>query len=269
MKITKLVLPVAGLGTRLRPLTLTTPKNLIPVAGRPLLEYALEEAIPAGVKDVVLVVGPEHLAQYDAYLNSARRKYPQFNFYVRIQEDPWGNGHAVLQAADVVGNQPFLVRFCDDVIIGGRPAQKTLADIFNRHQAAAAALLARDPDVSRYGVIGGTLVDQNPRIYRIEKCVEKPGPEEAPSDLIVVGGYAFVPEAMAKLARFARSMRREKDSLLVNEPILEFIAEGKTVLGWEFDGKRLDCGTLAGLKFAEEYLGKTLNSKLQTSNPKP
>ncbi len=272
-------MPVAGLGTRLRPLTLTTPKNLIPVAGKPLLEYALDEAVPAGIKEVVLVISPEHKAQYEEYLVSARQKYPQLNFHIRVQEKPWGHGHAVLQAADVVDDEPFLVRFCDDIIVGGNPVIRTLIRIFEE-RSAPVVLLERVPksEVGRYGVVKAEEIQTNPKIFRISDFVEKPKPEEAPSDLIVIGGYALTPEVMSGLKRLEKNMRRENDSLLLTDPIVEMLkkpvypvrscahafgmspsgtagaATSNGVYGWEFDGKRLDCGTLTGLKAAEEWI---------------
>lgn len=252
-KIGKLILPVAGLGMRLRPLTLSTSKNLIPVGGRPLLEYALEEAVPAGIKDVILVVNPEHRAQYEEYLVSARRKYTLLDFHIRVQEKPWGHGHAVLQAADIVGNEPFMARFCDDVIVGGRPVLRMLAQLFEE-QGAPVALLVRTPDVTRYGVVEGDKVMGKPDLHCLRRIVEKPKLEEAPSDLAIMGGFALSSETIPRLRKLERSMLRENDALLINHALCDMIADNKPVYGWEFDGKRLDCGTLEGLKAAEAYL---------------
>lgn len=266
--ITKLVLPVAGLGTRLRPLTLVTPKNLITVAGRPLLEYVLDEALSVGIKDVILVINPAHFSQYRAYLVSARKKYPKFNFHIRVQENPWGHGHAVLQAADIIKDEPFLVRFCDDIIVSEKPALKILTRVFEEYKSPVLLLeQVSKEEVGRYGVVKAEKVYPDTGVWKISGFVEKPKPEETPSDLIVIGGYALTPEVMAGLKRLEKNMRRENDSLLIYDPILEMLVEGKPVYGREFDGKRLDCGTLAGLKTAEEYLRKlkSQNSKIRIS----
>ncbi|MEK7212104.1 MAG: sugar phosphate nucleotidyltransferase [Patescibacteria group bacterium] len=251
--IKKLVLPVAGLGKRLRPLTLTTPKNLIPLAGKPLVEYALDEAAAAGIQEAILVISPEHREAYEEYIKLASRHYPRIKFHLRVQEKPWGHGHAVLQAADVIQNEPFLVRFCDDVILGGRPTLQTLIKLFNIHQAPV-VLITPDPDISRYGVVSGEKISSDPSVYKINKIIEKPRKEEAPSNLIVVGGYALTPDIMSRLKRLSSSMSKENDALLINDGINELFNEGKYIYGWEFDGKRLDCGTVAGLEEAEKNI---------------
>lgn len=255
--ITKLVLPVAGKGTRLRPLTLTTPKNLISVGGRPLLEYVLDEAVAAEIKEVILVVSPEHQERYAAYLReTAINKYPQLGFHLRLQEKPWGHGHAVLQAADVIAGEPFLVRFCDDLILGEESVLRGLSRIFETYRSPV-LLLARVPEaeICRYGAVAAKEIQTQPRLHRIFRIVEKPKtPEEAPSNLAAVGAYALPPEIIVALKRLAEKMRRKNDALLIYAPILEMLAAGKPVYGWEFNGQRLDCGTLDGLKLAEERL---------------
>ncbi len=252
MKGTKLVLPVAGLGLRLRPLTLTTPKNLIPVNGKPLIEYALEEAVVAGIAEVIVVVGPEHVRNYEEYLARAAKKFP-LRFHLRIQDKPFGHGHALLQAADVLGEEPFAVRFCDDVIINDAPVFPRFVELFEKYQAPV-LLLERVPweRVSRYGVVRSEEIA--PRIHRIKEVVEKPARENAPSNLIIVGGYVLTPDVLKKLKGLEPEMRRENDALLLTDGFGDRFAKGEPVYGWEFPGIRPDCGSLEGLEKAEELL---------------
>lgn len=268
--VTKLVLPVAGLGKRLLPLTKHTPKNLVPVCGRPLLEYVLEEAVESGIRDVILIVNPAHRAKFDQYLHRNSRRFPALRFHVREQATPGGNGHAIVQAHDILRDEPFAVRFCDDVILDKKPVLRSLIDIFKAKRASV-LLLERVPRklVSRFGVVGVTSVRRHGsgvrsaaggRVYQITKIVEKPPSKDAPSNLTIVGGYVLTPAIL-------RNLRRVADTLpvIANDALplavalqIELILHGR-VFGWEFTGMRLDCGTLEKLKKAEEYLGKSHN----------
>jgi UTP--glucose-1-phosphate uridylyltransferase len=262
-KVTKLVLPVAGLGKRLLPLTKHTPKNLIPVNGKPILEYVLEEAVVSGIRDVVLVVNPKHRKDFVAYIKKSGKKFPTLAFHVRVQETPGGNGHAIAQAYDIVGDEPFAVRFCDDVMVGNPPVLKSLIDIFNRHQASI-LLLERVPmkAVSRFGVIGFKKGKQTKQpaffggnIYEITKIVEKPAVKDAPSNLTIVGGYVLTPDIIRNLRMVADTLPIIADDALPLAVALQIqlIVKGK-IYGWEFPGRRLDCGTLEKLREAESAL---------------
>lgn len=254
--VKKLVLPLAGLGKRLRPLTLVTPKNLVELCGKPILEYTLEDAALSGVNDIILVISPDHRVQFDKYLEIARKQFPKLAIHVRFQEIPLGNGHAILQAADLVGEAPFLVRFCDDVIISDKPILKTLAGFFGKYGSPTMLLERVAPEfVSRYGVVATEDLGHEPFLCKIKDVVEKPQKEEAPSNLIIVGGYVLT----AGIVRHLKNLKQTKEFTTKNELWLteafqlELEAGGK-IYGWEFQGKRLDCGTLEGLREAGEYL---------------
>ena len=266
--VTKLVLPVAGLGKRLLPLTKHVPKNLIPVCGRALLEYVLHEAVQSGIRDVILIVNPAHRKKFEEYLRLNRKRFPSLRFHVREQATPGGNGHAIAQAHDLLGNDPFAVRFCDDVIIDKRPVLGSLIEIFKAKRAPV-LLLERVPKklVSRFGVVGITGVKgKRPlvksaiggRVYQITKIVEKPPAKDAPSNLTIVGGYVLTPAILRNLKRVADTLPLIADDALPLAVALqiELILRGR-VFGWEFTGMRLDCGTLEKLKKAEAYLGKS------------
>lgn len=263
-KVTKLVLPIAGLGKRLLPLTKHTPKNLILVNGKPLLEYVLEEAVECGIKDVVLVINPMHQRDFSAYVRKNKKKFPTLTFHTRIQETPGGNGHAITKAFDVVGNEPFAVRFCDDVLMGDPPALRGLLDLFNRYQASV-LLLERVPKkmVSRFGVVGFKKIKGGGpsflggKIYRINKIIEKPPRKEAPSNLTIVGGYVLMPTILRNLKMVADTLPVIADDALPIAVALQIdLIVGEKLYGWEFPGRRLDCGTLQKLQEAESILQK-------------
>ncbi len=261
--IDQLVLPIAGLGKRLLPLTAKTPKNLVTVNGKPLLEYVLEEAVASDIKEVILIVNPRNRKDFAAYLAKNRRRFPSLRFHIRVQETPGGNGHAIAQASDLLGRKPFAVRFCDDVMLGNPPVLRSLIDLFGRlHRDASIVLLERVPmkDVSRFGVIGYRRRNRQPRfrggaVFEVDHIVEKPPRKAAPSNLTVVGGYVLMPEIARNLKLVADTLPAVADDALPLAVALqmELIMKGK-IYGWEFTGRRLDCGTLEKLQKAERVL---------------
>ena len=270
MKITKLVLPVAGLGKRLLPLTKKTPKNLVKVGGRPLVEYVLNEAVASGIKDVILIVNPDHRAQFEQYLRTNGRRFPSLKFHVREQATPGGNGHAIVQAHDLLEGEPFAVRFCDDVLLAEEPVLKTLIGIYKTYRASV-LLLERVPKklVSRFGVVGVRKPKAKKpgspgagkKVYQITKIVEKPAVKDAPSNLTIVGGYVLTPAILRNLKSVADTL-----PVIANDALplavalqIELILHGG-VFGWELQGQRLDCGTLEKLEKAEKILKKRSNN---------
>jgi UTP--glucose-1-phosphate uridylyltransferase len=260
-KITKLVLPVAGMGKRLLPLTKYIPKNLVRVNGKPLIEYVLEEAVDSNIRDIILVISPKHRKHFDSYLRKNKKNFPTLRFHIRIQETPGGNGHAIAQAYDVVGDEPFAVRFCDDVLAGDPPALRSLIEVFNKKKASVILLESIPMSmVSRYGVVGFKKTKKKEmwrggNVYEVTKLVEKPKKKDAPSNLIIVGGYVLTPEVMRNLRMVADTLPIVADDALPVAVALqiEMILKGK-IYGWEFPGRRLDCGTLDKLREAEQVL---------------
>lgn len=261
-RVTKLVLPVAGLGKRLMPLTKKTPKNLLEVNGKPLVEYAFEEAVQSGMKDVILITGPVHKPQFAEYLKKAAKKFPSLRFHVRIQETPAGNGHALISAADLLKNEPFAVRFCDDVLISDSPILGSLLKIFEKHKAAS-MLLERIPksQVHRFGVVGIKSPERmngiKGKIYQVTGVIEKPPTRLAPSNLIVVGGYVLTPTVLRNLIKIAESLpNAAADSIPINVGLQIELITGRKLYGWEFVGKRIDCGTLEKFEKAQDVIKK-------------
>lgn len=251
---------MAGLGKRLRPLTLHKPKALVEVHGEPLLRYALEETRGTDVKHVVCVISPQHRKQFEKYLLGVQPEFPSLTFHIREQKDPFGNGHVVLVAKEVIGNKPFAMRFPDDILLNNPPALQSLIKLYGQVKAPV-LLLERVPkkDVSRYGVvvIKGGKKTEGGTLYKITGVVEKPPVKEAPSSLTIVGGYVLTPEVTKSLERiFAALPHLHDDALLVTAAFEEIIGKGKPFYGWEFPGVRLDCGTIAGFEKAEKFFEK-------------
>lgn len=253
-RVKKLILPVAGLGKRLQPFTLKTPKNLIPVAGKPLVEYALEDAAENGISEVVFVMSPQHRAEFERYAQGAKKRFPKFTFHFRFQDRPFGNGHAVLQAADLIGSEPVAVRYPDDVFSGTSTVLGSLIRCFGKYGNTVVAL-ERIPlgDVSRYGVVAAE-EEVEKRVWKVSKVVEKPTPEEAPSNVIMVGAYVIRREVVDHLLRLAATMPEKDDALLLTDGLIAELHQGKPIYGLEFEGTRLDCGTIEGLAKAESFL---------------
>jgi len=248
-----LVIPAAGLGKRLRPLTFRTPKNLLKLGGKPIVEYAVQEAHDAGIESIVLVVSPRDKGRFEAYVRGAKKRFPGISFYIRTQTKPFGNGHAVLQAGAFISRGPFAVRFPDDVIAGKESALSSLVHIFRKYESPV-LLLKRIPkrDVSRYGVVKVKRATSS--VYRIFDFVEKPPLHEAPSNLVIIGGYVLTPPILRHLKRLSKHMRRVEDGLWLVDAFKSHIASGRPFYGLEFKGKRLDCGSLAGFREAQKYM---------------
>ena len=252
--------PVAGLGTRMLPMTRAVPKEMLPVVDRPLVQYAVEEAVAAGITDLVFVTdrsGPVLEAHFGAApelagkveagpggerLDAARALVPPG---VRLsfvpQGRPLGLGHAVWCAREAVGDAPFAVVLPDDLMVPGCLAD--LVETFRAEGAAGVVAVEEVPlrDTARYGVVdvGGA----SQPVGRIAAIIEKPAPEEAPSNLAVVGRYVFDASIMGLLARTEPGAGGE---IQLTDAIAALAASGGPVLASRFRGERHDCGNRAG-----------------------
>ncbi|MDO8682505.1 MAG: sugar phosphate nucleotidyltransferase, partial [Armatimonadota bacterium] len=212
----------------------------------------------SGIEDVILIINPAHRNDFASYLRGGGKKFP-FRFAIREQSSPGGNGHAVVQAFDLLDG-PVAIRFCDDIIVSEEPVTRSLIELFDS-VGSSALLLERVPQelVSRFGVIKPEKTEipdwKGGRVMKINKIVEKPRLEDAPSNLTIVGGYVLTPRTIANLKAVADVLPViADDALPIAVGIQMELAMGSSVYGWEFDGKRLDCGTLESLKKAEEEL---------------
>ncbi|MEK7187514.1 MAG: sugar phosphate nucleotidyltransferase [Patescibacteria group bacterium] len=250
--ITTLVLPVAGKGVRLLPLTTNTPKALVPVAGKPLILYLIEEAALSGMKDVVLIMSPDMRPRFEEFLKEIQPQFPELIFHIYEQNDPWGHGHALLTAYDFLKGKPFIIRFMDDLIFGKEPVSLSLSKLFDEYKKPIMLLEPVSSErASSYGIVRlGESISST--VHKIVEFIEKP--KDPPSNLSVPGGYVFTPEVLEHLKEAGAEAPQVPDGLLIFEGIHPELRKGGEVLGWQFPGKRFDCGNLEGLAAAEEFL---------------
>jgi len=269
MKIRKAVFPAAGLGTRFLPATKAQPKEMLPLVDKPIIQYVVEEAVAAGLTKIIIVTGRGKNAIEDHFDTSyeleqmlqARRKTDLLEqvraisnminvSYVR-QGETLGLGHAVLMARDLVGDEPFAVMLGDDIIDSPVPCMKQMVEVFERHHGPVIAV-HRVPrsEISSYGVIDGTPVPGDDRVYLIRDLVEKPRAEEAPSDLAIIGRYILTPDIFDCLENTARDEGGEIQ--LTNG--LRALRERQQLYGYRFEGIRHDAGNKLGfLKATVEF----------------
>jgi len=267
--VRKAVFPAAGLGTRFLPATKAQPKEMLPLVDKPIIQYGVEEAVAAGIDNIILVTGrgknaiEDHFdvsVELEAFLE-ARGKKEQLaeirkissliNFaYVR-QREPLGLGHAVLTTRELVGNEPFAVILGDDVIDAKPPAIRQLIDVFEEVGGPVLAVerVARD-QVSSYGVIApDTSAAVGQGVYRVKDLVEKPRQEEAPSDLAILGRYVLTPDLFPILA--ATRSDRTGEIQLTNG--LRELLKSRPIFACEIDGVRHDTGNKLGFLKAVVY----------------
>ncbi|MDO8893105.1 MAG: UTP--glucose-1-phosphate uridylyltransferase GalU [Sulfurimicrobium sp.] len=266
--VTKAVFPVAGLGTRFLPATKASPKEMLTVVDKPLIQYAVEEAIAAGITDMVFITGRNKRAIEDHFdkafemeaeleakgktemLEMIRSVIPSHIncIYIR-QAEALGLGHAVLCAKPVIGNDPFAVILADDLIDAEPPVMKQMVDKFTYYQCSVLGVqnVARE-ETGQYGIVNAQpLSDQ---VFKIDSIVEKPAPDVAPSTLGVVGRYILTPRIFHHLENIPTGAGGE---IQLTDAIAAMLHE-QQVLAYQFDGTRYDCGSKLGyLKATVEY----------------
>lgn len=255
-KIRSAVFPVAGRGTRFLPATKASPKEMLPIVDKPLIQYAVEEAIDAGATKLIFVTGSSKRAIEDHFdadpeLEQALKQSGKDELlksiqgivpagvsciYIR-QGEPLGLGHAVLCARAAVGDEPFFVHLADDLIAGEPPCLTQMATEHARHAGSVIAVeTVPMEDTSSYGIVA---VDASSRITEI---VEKPAPEKAPSNSAVVGRYLLAPEIFDKLETTGRGAGGE---IQLTDAIADLLDESP-VYAYSFSGERFDCGSKLG-----------------------
>jgi UTP--glucose-1-phosphate uridylyltransferase len=262
MSIRKAVFPVAGLGTRFLPATKTVPKELLPVLNKPLIQYASEEALRAGVTELIFVVSRGKMAIRDYYdrahelealladrnksplLDSIRSMKPEgVHCSFVLQPEPRGLGHAVLCAREAVGNEPFAVILPDDLIDDGQRGclVQMTEDFARRGRSLVAVEIVPPADTDKYGIV--TISDGNGAVARMTGIVEKPKPAEAPSNLGVVGRYLFTAGIFEHLERIGAGSGGE---IQLTDAVARMLPE-EEVFAFRFEGTRYDCGSKSGM----------------------
>ena len=260
-KIRKAVLPVAGLGTRFLPATKAIPKEMLPIVDKPLIQYAVEEAINAGIKEFILVTRRDK-GSIEAHFKRADELEQELDAKGKLnlldsinsllcddiswtsvfQPKPLGLGHAVLCARDVVGDEPFAVLLPDDLIDNDdRGCLKQMISVFDRYQCGVIAVEnVPASETDRYGIVNTKLFDAS--IRKITGIVEKPKPEAALSTLAVVGRYILPPAIFTMLEKIGKGAGGE----IQLTDAIAMLLEQEQVLAFEFEGKRYDCGSKLG-----------------------
>jgi UTP--glucose-1-phosphate uridylyltransferase len=275
-KITKAVFPVAGLGTRFLPVTKASPKEMLPIVDKPLIQYAVEEAAAAGVSDMIFITGRNKRAIEDhfdkayeletelalrnktALLEQVQAATPRgINCVYIRQTEALGLGHAVLCAEPVVVDEPFAVLLADDLIDASVPVMKQMVDLAARENASVIGVMNVSPDeTASYGICE---VESEPgagaRIGRLTRIVEKPKPGTSTSTLAVVGRYVLSPRIFHHLRTMPPGAGGE---IQLTDGIARLLKEER-VLAYEFDGRRYDCGSKLG------YLEASVDFGLQHS----
>ncbi|MEH6544420.1 MAG: UTP--glucose-1-phosphate uridylyltransferase GalU [Porticoccaceae bacterium] len=266
--IKKCLFPVAGYGTRFLPATKSMPKEMLTVVNKPLVQYGVEEALAAGLDEICFVTGRGKRAIIDhfdvsyelehqiagsskeAYLTSVRDLIEQGKFASTRQSAMKGLGHAILTGELLVGNQPFGIILADDLCLNDGPGViSQLAEIYRRTGASVIAIQeVGEQDVSKFGVIAGD--EEEPGLYRITDMVEKPEPEDAPSNLAIIGRYVLSPEIFDIL----RETPPGKDGEVQLTDALLTLAKTGKVYAYKFDGKRFDCGSVDGFVEATNHV---------------
>ena len=284
------VFPVAGRGTRFLPVTKASPKEMLPIVDKPLIQYAVDEALSAGADTLIFITGSSKRAIEDHFdsnpdleavlqaqgkqdlLDTLRGILPSWASCVYIRQPaPLGLGHAVLCARPVVGNAPFMVHLADDLIDAKTPCLKQMAEVFEKYQGSVLGVQnVPRQDTDKYGIV--TLEKSvAPRVGKMSHIVEKPKPDKAPTTLAVVGRYLLSGAIFEDLAKIGKGAGGE---IQLTDGIARLM-QREAVYSFEFEGKRYDCGSKLGyLQATVEFglkhpsLGPEFASYLRTMVPK-
>ena len=268
-KITKAVFPVAGLGTRFLPATKASPKEMLPVVDKPLIQYAVEEAIAAGITEMIFITGRNKRAIEDHFDKAyeleaelqARQKHALLNllhdikpdnvqcFYVR-QAEALGLGHAVLCAERLIHNEAFAVILADDLLDAEVPVMRQMTELHAHYGSSIIGVEEIEPaQSSSYGVVAGSAFAD--RLLKLTDIVEKPAPDKAPSNMGVVGRYILTPSIFRHLHRLQPGSGGE---LQLTDAIAGLL-QAEALLSYQFEGTRYDCGTKQGYLQATVQFG--------------
>ena len=267
MKIKKAIMPVAGFGTRFLPVTKAQPKEMLPIVDKPIIQYLVEEAVDAGIEEIIFVTGRGKRAIEDHFdysfeleqtlveKNKLDRlkeiyKLPTLAKFAFVrQPKPLGDGDAILRARHLIGNEPCAVLFGDDIVDFEKPCIGQLMDVFEKYGDAVIALeKVPKKEVCKFGVVQSNKISE--RTYEIKDLVEKPAIKDAPSDLTIVGKYIITQDVFDELEK----VKPGKDGEIRLADALKSLISRKAVYGYEFKGRRYDCGSKLGfLKATVEF----------------
>ena len=262
--IKKAVLPVAGLGTRFLPASKATPKEMLPIIDKPLVQYAVEEAVSNGIEEIIFITSPKKLSikkhfdinhELESILKDSKQEeildklnpeiFKEIKFHYVNQNEQNGLGHAVLQAEDIVGNDPFAVLLPDDLFFSKKSCLSQLIDIHKKTRSSVIAVNKIEKvNIHKYGVIKPGEIKE--KLIKVEDIVEKPSHEEAPSDIAVCGRYIF----NASIFKFLKSTKFDKlGEIQLTDAIKKLLYE-EEVFASIYEGEKFDCGSKQGFVHA-------------------
>jgi len=256
--IRKVIIPAAGLGTRFLPATKAQPKEMLPIVDKPAIQFIVEEAIESGAEDIIIVTGKHKRAIEDHFdkslelemllaekgnqelLDMVRRVTNLADIHYIRQKEPLGLGHAVLCARKFIGNEPFAVLLGDDIIQSEKPTLKSMIEVYDQYQTSViGAMEVPHAEVDRYGIISP---EEQDGIIRIKDLVEKPNPDDAPSNLAVIGRYIIEPEIFTLLEQ----AQPGKGGEIQLTDALRELNRKKQMVAYRLEGKRYDIGDKFG-----------------------
>jgi UTP--glucose-1-phosphate uridylyltransferase len=267
--IKKCLLPAAGYGTRFLPATKATPKEMLPVLTKPLIQYGVEEAVEADIHTMAIITGRGKRAIEDHFdisyelehqikgtskeplLTEIRALITQCTFSYTRQVEMKGLGHAILTGETLIGDEPFAVVLADDLCTNSHGGVlKQMIEVYEKYQCSIVAIEEIPMDqTDKYGVIAGNLVDGTDDTYRVTDMVEKPAPKDAPTNMAIIGRYILTPDIFDILKETKPGKGGE---IQITDALLEQAKQGR-VIAYKFKGKRFDCGSVDGFVEATNY----------------
>jgi UTP--glucose-1-phosphate uridylyltransferase len=262
-KIRKAVFPAAGLGTRFLPATKSSPKEMLPLVDKPLIQYAVEESVASGVTSILIITGRDKTAIEDHFdisfelehllkergkndlLTEVRAVSDMAQISYTRQKEALGLGHAIYQARDFVGSEPFAALLADDIVDAEKPALRQMIEVFEKYDAPVIATMqVAGEDISRFGVIDADEVE--PGVYKIKDMVEKPALKDAPSDLAIIGRYIFTPDIFEAIEQTKPGSGGE----IQITDAMRILLKKRPFYAVKLDGKRHDAGDKLGFLMA-------------------
>jgi UTP--glucose-1-phosphate uridylyltransferase len=282
-KIRKAIFPAAGLGTRFLPATKSSPKEMLPLVDKPLIQYAVEEAVASGVRSILIITGRDKTAIEDHFdisfeLEQMLKERGKDDLFRQVravsdiatisytrQKQALGLGHAIFQARDFVGSEPFAALLADDIVDAATPALKQMIDVYEKYDAPVVATMQVEGEaVSRFGVIDAEEVE--PGVFRIKDMVEKPPFAEAPSDLAIIGRYIFTPDIFEAIEQTKPGSGGE----IQITDAMRLLLKKRPLYALKLEGTRHDAGDKLGFLIAtvelalkRDDLGNDFRSYLQ------
>jgi UTP--glucose-1-phosphate uridylyltransferase len=271
--INKCLFPVAGYGTRFLPATKAIPKEMLPILTKPLIQYGVEEAMSAGMTTMAMVTNKykqaieNHFKPHadieasikgtakESLLDEVNHASEQCDFTYIEQQQMLGLGHAIYTGKPLIGNEPFAVILPDDLCTSdGDSVLTQMTKLFDQHPDCCIVAIEEVPmtEVDKYGVIDGDLIDGSTDAYRVKSMVEKPSPEEAPTNLAIIGRYILTPEIFDVLENTQPDKNGE---IQITDALMTLAKEGK-VIAYKFQGTRYDCGNVKGFVEANNEFAK-------------